>query len=753
MDEPEPNETWLQFAGLLEAAGDSAGLHRVFPTPSVSCSTLDALRRPDVAACDLQLQAGNKLHQSLSTLLAQLAVFRSIGRCPILAITGLLNAGKSSLLTTYLSPENQKRVLRGLGNQSGTHRFVLWLPEVWKQDAELFSTLINYITSLFGHAPEHLSEDPELAALQYNGRIVSLTTDQKAADPLTVPLIAYDQRLNKLRLGLVDCPDIQTGFLPESFPNTPGPSSNDSDASDSRVQPPPVQTSSTEILHGMTTLTEHRRNQLTKLGRLCSAFVVVSRLGSLHDDGLLQILATLRDAMPGVPRFLAINRVKARYAPEVAYEQARSLVDRFGIGGVYVAYDFRSALAGSRIPPAPRHWLVSEDNGSQPIFFEALPSRTSQSSNAANSSGETVSPSLNYLHDLGDCLDVGALARESSRSLTLQLQAQSAALTEWLSENSRLTDVKLHHAWQAVAEACYEFMAERDESGQPMGLRLQASPAIVAQMADSLQRTAPAWMQLSLRIDRSMRQFHQALADSASRFKMLQAASDSVTQLAKKFRRGEGGQVVTPTRFADALRSADLHEALSHVPQTELVARCETAIRRFSREDQTLFNEVQLDAWSRQVWSNMTWQNKLWKGTQPLAVMISPLLAAILIPFDGGGTALLFLSTKEFLAAAGIAAVMTPMATGGEALQIVHRETPWRQLSDLFAILCDSLGLPRPSDSELPTSIGEQVPRHLLPSNVEPRVNISQVAISVWETNDETLRQLQLLSRRSPRKD
>jgi hypothetical protein len=203
-------------------------------------------------------------------------------------------------------------------------------------------------------------------------------------------------------------------------------------------------------------------------------------------------------------------------------------------------------------------------------------------------------------------------------------------------------------------------------------------------------------------------------------------------------------------RLADELRKADIYEALVHVPRQEMVARCENAIKRFASEDQSLLHTEQLDAWSRQVWDNMSLKSKLWRGTQPLAVMLAPLLAAVLVPLDAGGTAVLvFASAKELLAAAGVAAVMTPLATGGEALQIVHRETPWRQLSDLFAILCDALGIARPDDADLPTSICDSEPRRLLASGIQPRACGLDAALQVWEPDEDTLQQLQILARQN----
>lgn len=737
MTPPSNQEIWQQVRELWQSDHEPAGLHRVFPPARTStagaewvaprCSMLDALSRADVAASDQHSQRGRELHSELAGLFDQLAIFESISRCPIVAITGLLNAGKSTLLASYLSPKNRVRVLRGLGNQAGTHRFVLWLPSVWWNDAELLSTLISFLTGLFGHAPEQLSEDPEQAALQYNGQVVakSLMRSKNGnseeptlhpVDPLSVPLIAYDDGLDELRLGLIDCPDIQTGFVSAGLGGATGTPSTGSQ------------------------LAAERREQLARVGRLCSAFVILSKLGSLHDESLMQILSTLRDVMPGVPRLLAVNKVKSRYSPEVVYGQARGLVDRFGISGVFAAYDFRSSLAHSRIPEAPSGMRANAGDDPQPIFFETGPNFQVPS----GSGGSQAAGQWEYLFDLGNRLDAGTLSRESNRSLMLQLKTRSLEALQWLGQNQQQQSAKIRDAWQTVADACYEFMAERDSTGRATGLRLQASPAIVAQMADSLQRTAPAWMKISLSIDRTARQLHQAISNSASRFKILQSASDSVTQFAKRFRRGEGAQVVTPERLGQALKNCDVHEALHGTSLETLIVRSEAAIKRFAEEDKTLLDVKQLDDWSRQVWAGMSFKDKLWKGTQPLAVVMAPLLAAVLVPIDGGGSAVLvFASTKELLAAAGIAAVMAPMATGGEALRIVHRETPWRQLSDLFAILCDCICIPRPGDADLPSSTCAGAPRQLLPSSLESKLSGIPAAIPHWELERELVQQLQ----------
>lgn len=727
---------WGNLEKLLRSTQEASGLRREFPDRSVELSILDALGAESFAVGQDQIAAGRHLREELNAILDQLAVFQRINRCPILAITGLLNAGKSSLLATYLSPQNRRRVLRGLDNRSGTHRFVIWLPTIWWNEPELLNTLISYLTRLFGHPPEQLSEDPHEAALQYNGRVLAgallefgddsreLATQRvgAAADTIAslhVPLIASDAALDDLQLGLVDCPDIQTGYLSGGASETRGEE-----------------------------LAESRRAQLARLGRLCSAFIAVSRMNHLHDDGLTTVLATLRDVMPGVPRLLAINRVKTRYAPATVYEQARGLVERFGLSGVYVAYDFRSANSAVRIPPRPASMQESEEP--LPIFVavdavDAAP----VDHDPASEQGLQAAPQ--YLFDLGQRLDSGTLSRASNRSLLLQLKARAAEGLEWLERNQNQRSSQLADSWRAISQACYAFMVQRDAEGSVQGLRLQASPAIIAQMAESLQRTAPLWMRVSLSIDRTARQIQQAVADSAARLKILQSASQTVTQFTRKFRRGEGGAVVTPERLAESIRSYDIHDALAMVSKDHLIAGCEAAIQRFAAEDKTELDRDKLDAWSRQVWKNMSMKQKLWKGTQPLAVLMAPLLAAVLVPIDAGGTAVLvFASTKELLAAAGIAALMAPVATGGGAHAIVQREEPWRQLSDLFAVLCDSLGVPRPDRAQLPRASFEGVERPLLSSNLAFKPTQLPPAVELWTLNAQTRRSLELILQQIP---
>lgn len=695
-----PADDWRAIAKLLwqpVAAANAASLERSAATETPSSppasgaaassmtdrrhSLLDALGARDVAASHQLAQRGVQLREDLNQLLWQLERFEAVSRCPILAITGQLNAGKSSLLASYLTPANRRRVLRGLTNAGGTHRYVLWLPSSWWHERELFETLVSHLTELVGEAPERLAEDPMTAARQYNGQVMAehrLALDGKAGQSgrdaaprpaLDIPLVAYDEALDDLRLGLLDCPDIQTGFGARESTVT-------GDA-----------------------LASARHHSLARFGKLCSAFVVVSKLASLHDESLASILATLQQTMPGVPRLLAVNKLKARYGPTTVLDEARELIRRYEIQSVFVAYDFRSSRAAQRIPPAPPGMRIKPNAPIDlPIFF-AIDRKHSES---RSDNAEQVG----YLHTLGDYLDAGTLSKETLRSLSMQLRSQTLACIEWFIENDRVRDRMQRDARQTIAKACYEVTAKRNDEGHEVGLRFHASPAVMGQITDSLYRTAPYWMRASLKVDRTAHRFQKTIIDSAARLKILNFMSSKVGRMTQKFRQGIGAEQVDNKALVDAVRSADAQGVFDPLNDQQLQTACEQAMQRFKSEEQNRLDQdqqEQLDRWSRKVWDEMGIKKKLRVSMQPLAVVTAPFVAVILLPFDFGGSAVMvFASVSELLAAAGLVTVLGPTLIR-ELESIVSDEIPWQQMSDLFALMCDSLGVERPGKDGQPT--------------------------------------------------
>src|SRR6056297_1323680 len=296
---------WPSLLTLLEDDDRRAAVKQDAPADRRE-SYLSSLRRIDAAAADHLLVAGRQLHSATSL----------VDR-PTVAIAGMLNSGKTSLVSTFLSPEGSERTLRGTENEAGTHRFVLWLPRAWKSDLELWQLLLSRIGDALGAAPEMLADDPAQAHRQYNNRGGDTTT-------LQVPLVATDPGLNVAGIGLLDCPDIV------------------SDASLGLGSP------------------EDRRRLLGQAATLCSAFLVVSSAESSRDSNLSDLLQVASDLMPGVPRLLAVNKVRPPQSPDQVYETFSRLADAHGIDTTYIAYDFDVPKSRPFIPTPP------EDGSSVP---------------------------------------------------------------------------------------------------------------------------------------------------------------------------------------------------------------------------------------------------------------------------------------------------------------------------------------------------------------------------------------------------
>lgn len=743
MSSDQSNNHWQRACQLITQAGLDRGIQQTFPDVESRLSLLAAAQSLAVASSPANHKLGQSLADQLKALVTQAQSIDRIGKCPVVGITGLLNSGKSSLLSSYLSEAGRRRVLRGTANNQGTHRFVLWLPELWWREPDLLTILQQYIQDLFGIAPEPLADDPEVAFAQYNGQLCQSdsslvshvgwnkaprssgsipASSTEALDPLQVPLLAYDAGLDSLGLALLDCPDIQTAFGPGSV------------AGDLRL--------SNRL--DAEQMQQHRREMLGRVGRLCSAFLVVSKLSSLHDDTLLSILETLRDTMPGVRRILCVNKVKARYTPAVVEEQSHSLVEQFQIAQVYMAYDFRSHWADHRLPPAPPNLRAGLENP-LPIFFQAAREDSTPREFQSSVAEDAIDSDLpiagmrppqvdSYLQDLAQLLKPGSLVIESRRSVFNQLDTLTQQSLTWFETNQAERVRQLHDAWQAVASACYAFMAQRDDHDATVSLRLQTSPAIVGQMSDSLVKAAPWTMRPSLWVDRTMRRLQSSIASGVKQVKWLQNISSSLSSFMGSFRKGTTGKVVTSERFGQQLKRSDLHGALACIPDETLTAACEQALARFQKEDSTRLDQAWLDNWSKDLWQHMSLKRMVYVGVMPLAPIFGPLLAVTLIPFDGGGSAVLvFATTKELLMAAGLAALATPALTGGNVQDLVERETAFSQLSELFAIMCDALGLARPNASSLPrVNVGGSM-RELKPSQLAIKAPTIEACLAQWQ--------------------
>ncbi len=352
---------WPTLQALLEDDDRRAAIEYTYPTD----------RRDSFLQATRQL-APKLVHDLLATG-RQVHTAERLIDWPTVAVAGMLNSGKTSLVATFLSKAGQARTLRGANNNQGTHRFVLWLPAAWEQDAELWALLMERMGNALGKRPEILSADPETAHRQYNNK-------DGNAEALAVPLIATDPALNSIGIGLLDCPDIV------------------SDAEFGLGSP------------------EARRELLGRAASLCSAFLVVASAESSRDSTLGDLLRMAADLMPGVPRMLAVNKVRPQQTPDLVYETFQPLARSNGIETIYAAYDFEVPGSVPFIPKLKDEILTEEVTHCDrlPVFFSIV--------EGSNNNPPACIPEDRLLISLPTKLDRGQLFEKFSQALTSSLR-------------------------------------------------------------------------------------------------------------------------------------------------------------------------------------------------------------------------------------------------------------------------------------------------------------------------------------------
>lgn len=664
------------------------------------------------------------LADEIEQLLVQLDSVHQLGQSPLIAVSGLLNAGKSSLIASFLSPGNRKRVLVGTSNQQGTHRFVIWLPATWQQQTMVWQRWVQQLKQIFGQAPEWLSHNPQIAYAQYNGQsfpecstenishtdathaetrgqeilreAISSGRDSLSPAPsdistLSIPLLATDAALDTLGVGLIECPDIQTGIFGTTA-STPW------DESD---------------------LPEYRRRLLSSAAKLCSAFIVVTKLRDLHDRQAERLLTTLKESMPGLPRILAINLVRRRYAPSDIMAEARVMMERFQIDRLYAAYDFRGELERERLPPTPEEFASIATRGESvehPIFFRL-------DRHLPDDRAPRPSPD-DYLLRLGKQLNQSEMVQAWRGTLALQLQQHLLSGREELVRLSTQQQRNLEEMRQQIANAILSMIALRDDLGRPTDVRLQTSKQILRQINNSLHRTAPWWAWPSLMVDKTVAWTKESVSSAARSVMPVTAMQQSLKGVKDWFKQSDRTQVMTADRLRKELRQHLPLDSYSEWSDEKWLDVCQAVLDRFQNENQTLLPEPQLDAWAKSIWENMPLRKRLTTGLVPVATLFAPLAAVLFIPVDfGGSTVLVFASLKELVAAAGVAGAWAAFS-GNPTPAVAEQEAAWQQFGDLVAIAMDTLGVPRPqndaSTPRLKTATSQRkLPASLLPVKME----------------------------------
>jgi hypothetical protein len=525
---------------------------------------------------------------------------------PIFAVMGLLNAGKSSLVSTFLSDHNRKRILVGSANAQGTHRFVLWVPESWRQDREVWDFITNRIQSIFECQCEMLSESPETASLQYNDTSPRTIQNEQGVNQLRptieIPLIATDPELDRWGVAIMDCPDVQTGLIPGD-----------------------VAQQGEQFHEHAQSISDVRWNVLKTAAPICSAFLIVLPANAMHDSNVSRLMRLLNDQMPNVHQILAVNRVPRRYESIAIHDEIKHLYGHLQVQREYMAYSFDGPNDIDRIPSPPDGYCVPTTQ-TLPLFF-----RIDHDSRAQPP--ESISQP-DWLLQLGSQLDKKSLAGDVLNSTLNQLRTQiQVALQTCKAREPEMKRIVLQ-LQQTVSQACFEFASENKRLGGQPKVRLQASKHIVQQISQSLERTAPWWAMPGRWTTKIAEASKTKLANAGRSIafpEWLRGASwfgnkaESIgSWIRSRWTSGESGKIITAEQLVDHLRRLDHagHLKLDLAPisstsihrNSRIQAACQLAIDRFQNESSIALDDQQLDAFTAKMWADMPLSKRLLTG-------------------------------------------------------------------------------------------------------------------------------------------
>ena len=633
--------------------------------------------------------------ERIRQLIQQIKLCSNAPSAPIVAVLGLLNAGKSSLVSTFLSESNRQRILIGSSNEQGTHRFVLWLPESWRDDARVWGFVQERLRTIFGCESEVLSNDCEEASKQYNDTKPRNYTDEngivRQRSTIEIPLVATDKELDRWGIALMDCPDVQTGLLPNNGASSIAPENQ-------------------AMFHEQTqAIADARLKVLATAAPLCSAFLVVLPANAMHDQTVSRLLRVLNDHMPSVQQILAINRVPRRYDTKEIQGEVAKLYGNHSISRHYMAYGFDGPNDRERIPKPPQGYQVPEAR-TLPLFFRI-------DTDFANQPPMKI-PTEDWLLNIGSQLNRERLFHDTLKSTAQRLQVELGEFLVRCEQQAQKSQIALVEMQQTVANACLDFSLDQSVSVTQPRVRLQASRQIVAQISRSLERTAPWWAMPGRWTTRIAEASKANLASATQWFQLPSWFSGKTESIGRWIRSrwttGQAGKVVTSDALVGYLQQHDRrgYFQLDDLVQTKgnhgenqrkrIREACQRAIDRFQQESRIELDDAELDQFTQKMWAEMPLSKRLMTGLAPAGVLFAPLVAVIMLPMDFGGSAVLVFASLKELLLAGAAGVGLVMASADTMPKIAESEVAWQQLGDLFAVLCDELGVSRPEIARLP---------------------------------------------------
>ncbi len=603
-------------------------------------------RRHDLSLQEAAVRLGRG--ENLSDLFAQWQGLTALRKAvaPIVGVVGQLNAGKSSLVRSFLSDQGAGRVLCGLGASRGTQRFVFWLPEGWQRDAVVLEALEGELESVFGASREWLSDVPEEAHRQYNGG--------GAADAFSTPLVAFDPRLDELGFGLLDCPDVQRGMSSQGAPTA-----------DWLEQD------------------QIRQEFVSRASRLMSAVVVVASRAWVGDKQM-EFFRGPQLGLRDKPRFLLLNSVRnTEEAVETLLEDAeiRGAMGRLAVDELFAAYDFSLNGVHGKIP------VVAADEAGRevPVFFQV----------AAESGA-----------NLADAVPRERLLRHRLAALAPQdlwrerRKERGAALVRSLTALHRDLSVDVARRTENIQSARSGVMDYVREVCAPEGLlRFPITPHVAEQLATAIGEAAPLLVRPSLKANtlvndswETVKRFAGTCRDIAS---PAEAAKARAREAVERIKSSEGSSYFQAENLARGIRHRPFMPDI--VDEARLVDLWNGILRDVNNLE-VILPGSELRAFGKKFWEEVTVWKKMSLAALGPVLLLGSVVAACTAPLDFGGSAVIMAaSSTELLAALGIGVASAKMA-GGILDTMLLRHVAVPMYTRLVAATLDAFHLPRTLD-------------------------------------------------------
>ena len=607
----------------------------------------------------------------------QLPLAKNMLRCRILGVMGQLNAGKSTVVASFLSPEGRARVPRGVASAKGTHRFVYWVPQSWLGDPHMQKLLIDLLQSVHQGAPvERLPEDPQEAEKAYRQG----ETSPKA---FFTPLIAGDKGLDELGLAVLDCPDVVT--LP------------------------------------MGTAWQREKRQrwdfVVQASRLCSTILLVAEQSKLRERQLFDFLEQVHRSTEPVPLYLLVNKVHPEF-PLSEFVEDRYLRRALQLArGVYVAFDFNIPGWRSRLPRAienvSRRWIPryleelwekmigqGSDQEKIPVFFSL-----DRNDHQPQPSDWKELQNTEWLLALPKQLDLGQYQQEKliswrNRALEEINQVQHD-LHDWQQKQLETAKELRSELWTF----CVELFTSRDSKTQQKVLCTPVRPKLIEAYNKALNETAP-WYMWPHRVFRGIGRF---LGKRMDILKIARKVKEVKQKLPSKDNVKNRLNQATAEELARGLCDRWVS---SEIPEQEVTQDLKDVLEQLDQVWQNFpLDEGRLRELAREQWKSLPGWKKVLGGVAGVGAPVLLFLAAV----DGGATLLTWLGMVNAATVASalpggmLATIALVPGTLGKLLAPLANDAVLF-CSAFFYLACDQFGLPRTmeGDEALREQVGSQ---------------------------------------------